>query len=182
MTESTSMNIGQIKTQKDFCDFIRVLAKDASSSNRSLEDYLRALWLLVQKHKNDKLSFVLLAQMLNDALTAPVAPFDDDWLNYEKPPSELSQNHPVENDFEFLKKMILYQIADLHRMREEGALDAPPHILWLGASRKGGSTWYNFEPATFLSIALGGIKTDSDNTEYDWSNLAIQLWLGQIYE
>jgi hypothetical protein len=182
MTEFSSMNTDQVKTQKDFCEFIRVLAKNASSSDRSLEEYLRALWLLVQEYKNDKLSFALLAQILADALTAPVAPFDDNWLNYEEPPAELHQGHPVENDFEFLQKMLLYQIADLHRMREEGVLDAPPHILWMGASRKGGSVWYNFEPATFLGIALGGIKADSDNTEYDWSNLAIQLWLGQIYE
>jgi len=182
MTEYFSMNTDQVKTQKDFCDFIRALANNASKSDRSLEEYLRALWLLVQKYKNDKLSFALLAQMLADALIAPVAPFDDDWLIYEEPPSELSQNHPIENDFEFLKKMLLYQIADLHRMREEGVLDTPPNILWLGASRKGGETWYNFEPATFLNVALGGIKTDSDNTEYDWSDLAIQLWLGQIYE
>jgi len=176
------MKTDQIKTQKEFCDFIHLLTKSANGFDRSLEEYLSALWLLAQKHKNDELSFALLAKMLDDAFVTPAPPFDLNWLNYEEPPSELSQNYPVKNKFEFFQKMILYQIADLHRMRQEGVFETPPQFLWLGASRKGGVTWYNFEPVGFLYNALGGLEAGSNNTEYDWGNLAIQLWLGQIYE
>jgi len=182
MTEIPSMNSEQVKTQKDYCDFVHALAESASASDRSLEDYLRALWLLIQGHKDSNLSFALCAQLLADALTSPVAPFDNEWLIFKEPPSELSQNQPIQNEYQFLRKMILYQIADLHRISEEGALDAPPHILYMGASRKGGRTWYNFEPQTFLDVALGGMKADPNLTEWDWGGLAIQLWLGQIYE
>jgi hypothetical protein len=119
---------------------------------------------------------------LAEAVVSPVAPFDLNWLTYKEPPSELSQNQPLEDDFGFVQKMLLYQIADLHQMKDEGVLEQPPHVLWLGTSRKGGQTWYNFEPASFLSCSLGGLRRDAQNTACDWSMLAILLWLGQIYE
>ena len=83
------MEANQDNTQKDFCGFVRLLAREASTSDRSLEEYLRALWLLVQEHQDVSVSFSLLAQLLAAALTAPEAPFNEDWLSYESPPEEL---------------------------------------------------------------------------------------------
>lgn len=51
----------QVKTQQDFYNFVQKLAKEASSSERTLEEYLRALWLLVQANKDTQVSFALLA-------------------------------------------------------------------------------------------------------------------------
>ena len=182
MTDQSALNPNLVISQKDFCAFVEGLSKEAHKTERSLEDYLRALWLLLQVNKDAKVSYTLLAQILFQALTSPVAPFENHWLNYTSPPLELGQQQPVEDGFGFLEKMILYQIADLHKMKEEGVLDLPPHVLWLGASRKNGKTWYNFVPSSFLFGAIGGLNTDSDNTDCDWSILAIFLWLGQIYE
>jgi hypothetical protein len=60
-----------------------------------LEEYLRALWVLIEKHKNTTVSFALLAQLLADALKQQPAPFDESWLRYESPPEELLENGPV---------------------------------------------------------------------------------------
>ena len=84
-----------------------------------------------------KKCFYFLAQLLAEALDSSIAPLD-----------ELGQNQPIADDFGFLQKMLLYQIADLHQMKVEGVLAHPPHILWLGASHKGETTWYNFQHFT----------------------------------
>jgi hypothetical protein len=182
MTNLSPLKPDDVVTLKDFCSFVENLAKESQQSELSLEEYLRAFWLLVQTNQNAKASFTLFANMLSQALTSPIASFDNDWLNYTAPPPEIGYSQPVEDGIGFLKKMLLYQIADLHRMKEEGVLDQPPHILWLGTSRKGGRTWYNFLPSTFLSCALGGLNANSETTDCDWSILAVFLWLGQIYE
>ena len=41
---------------------------------------------------------------------------------------------------------------------------------------------YNFDPETFLECASWGIKEDATGTDCSWIDLAIVLWLGQIYE
>ena len=182
MTNSSLLKPELVRTLKDFCSFVENLAKASQQSERSLEEYLRALWPLVQENKEAKASYTLFAQMLSQSLTSQIAAFDNGWLEYTSPPPEIGHSQPVEDGIGFIKKMLLYQIADLHRMKEQGVLDQPSHILWLGASRKGGRTWYNFLPSTFLSCALGGLNANSETTDCDWSVLAVFLWLGQIYE
>ena len=182
MTNSSPLKPIDVVTLSDFCSFVEALANDLQQPERSLEEYLRALRMLVQANQNVNASFALFADMLSRAMTSPIASFDNDWLNFTTPPDEVGSNQTVEDGMGFLNKMLSYQIADLHRMKEEGVLDQEPHILWLGASRKDGVIWYNFEPGTFLSCALGGFDANSEITECDWSLLASFLWLGQIYE
>ncbi len=182
MAESNLLDASSVKTQRDFCRFVKELAESNGYSERTLEEYLRALWPLAQANKDAPVSFGLLASVLAEAWVSPIEPFDPEWLSYTDPPAELSQGAQAADSFGFLKKMLLYQIADLHRMKQEGVLDRPPHVLWLGASRKGGRQWFNFIPAYFLRCALGGMDPEANHTDCDWSVLAIFLWLGQIYE
>lgn len=182
MTENFSLDANQVKTQQDFYNFIEQLAKAAKNSERSLEEYLRALWVRLQASRDKPVSFTMLAQLLSTALTSTIAPFDPTWLRYKNPPRELSQMKPVEDTFAFAMNMLLYQIADLHQMKAEGILDQPPHVLWLGVNRQGGRTWYNFVPAAFLDAGIGPMRADSQETDCDWDILAIFLWLGQNYE
>ncbi len=176
------MNANQVINQQDFCDVARELSEQAASSDRSLEEYLRALWLLVQSNRDTQVTYALLAQILAEALVSPIAPFDPDWLSYENWPTELWQKQPIQDDFAFLQSMLLYQIADLRRMKDEGVLDNRPFVLWLGIHRKNGATWFNFRPSTFLECAFRGLRVDPDSTACDWSSLAELLYLGQIYE
>jgi len=189
MTNSSKLKPDDVIKLRDFCSFVENLAEESEKSERSLEEYLRAFWLLVQANQNAMPSYALFAQMLSQALLSPIASFDNDWLNYTSPPGEVGYSRSADgnswsvgDEIDPLKKMLLYQIADLHKMKDEGVLEQPPHILWLGVRRKGGETWYNFLPSTFLSCALGGLNAESESTDCHWSSLTVFFQLGQGYE
>lgn len=172
-----------IETASDFRAFVEDLAEtEAVSYQGSLEDYLRSLWTLIQDQHDDLVSFALLASLLEKAFSTQPASFDKHWLTYTRPPSMVYPNQ-VLDDFGYLRDVILYQIADLHRLNSTGDLDKPPHILWLGVqSPTCGHFWYSFHPESYLKSAVQGLSPDSNNFECNWGDLAVFLWIGQIYE
>lgn len=175
----------QITTISDFRRFVKSLVEtEADSFKGSLEKYLRSLWGLIQKHKDSSVSYGVLGQLLAEGFTAQPVPFDDNWLRYDAPPEELRARDlkQVKDDYDFVRKMILYQIADLHQMKSAGLLDKSPQELYFGIDSPTGYRWYNFHPASYLDCASQSLMSDSEHTECNWSDLAIFLWLGQIYE
>lgn len=175
MSETTIITMG------DFYAFVQSLVKGpATSYKKSLGEYLRSLWSLIEEQHDQSPSFALFGQLLSEAFTREPPPFEDSWLAYEKPPLGLGRKDP--STLEDLREMILYQIADLHRMQQAGILNKPASILWGGISLPGGHTWYNFHPQTYLECASAGLNKGYDGTDCDWGFLAIFLWLGQIYE
>ncbi len=177
MTES------KVETVGDFRRFVeKLVTAKASSYQGSLEDYLRSLWKLIQQRRNEPVSYRLLSSLLDEAFSAAPAPFDEDWLIYTKPPLMLDPDQ-VQDDFAQVRDLILYQIADLHQLKSNGTLDQPGHILWLGVkSPHSNHFWYNFHVASYLASAVQGLSADSDNAQCSWADLAVILWIGQIYE
>ena len=77
----------QIKTIGDFRRFVLFLAHTrAHTTSKSLEEYLRTLWNLIQQAEAEPVSFDLLGQLLQDAFLAEPLPFQEVWLRYEAPP------------------------------------------------------------------------------------------------
>ena len=175
------MNVEEIVTEADFLAYIQALSQDGASAYQgSLEEYLRAVWAEAQEYRKGPVTFRLLAEVLTNAFAKEPLLFDEQWLVYKSLPKTMLDQLPVEDTFEELQHMILYQIADLHRMEDEGLLSNP--YRYYGIDSPTGFNWYNFDPETFLECASRGLGSGSSDTQCDWGYLAVFLWLGQIYE
>ncbi len=172
---------GQIVSDSDFVTFLRQLADAAASYRGSLEEYLRGVLRAVNAHERDEPTTRLIAQILADGLTLSPLPFDSAWLEYMNPPdlitkSEWDETRPLEA----VLHMLRYQIADLHRMAEDGSLENK--YRYFGMTSPTGHSWYNFDPQGFLACASSAMREGQGTNECTWADLVIILWLGQIYE
>lgn len=175
------MDITDVKTISDFRQYVLLLVdgKDARSI-RSLEEYLRALWRCIQQTQaqEENITFSLLAQLIQDAFFVDPLPFDESWLQYDTPPN--LHEDAKEGEFAVLQQMICYQIADLHRMDQADLLNNP--FRYYGIDSPTGYRWFNFDPVSYLECAVQSIQKESAFTDASWMDIAIVLWLGQIYE
>jgi hypothetical protein len=169
------IEISEIITVGDFRVFLESLGE--KPYHDSLENYLRTLLALVQENRRNKVTFSLLAQLILAAYSGEPLPFEEKWLTYSSPPDVSLKER---GDYEYLRQMMLYQIADLHLMEEAGILDDPPQ--YFGVNSPTGHRWYNFDPQSYFSCAGSGLRKGSMVTECDWATLATILLLGQIYE
>jgi hypothetical protein len=173
------MDYSHIKTHEDFCQYARTLAHEkATTTERSLEEYLRALWGLLKLRQAETVTFSLLGQLLHDAFLAEPLPFDKKWLQYNTPP-DLDEDENEES-FAVTQQMIWYQIADLHLMAQTGQIDDPN--AFFGIDSPTGHRWYNVHPSSYLECAVAPLINDGARVQCSWGDLTILLWLGQIYE
>jgi hypothetical protein len=169
-----------------------------------LDDYLRSLLSLVEEHHAQPVTYSLLASLLRDAFDAPPVQFDASWLAYAYPPLD---QEPALTPLERLRRMLRYQIADWHRMRESGILEN--EYRYFGIDSPTGNRWYNFSPEEFLECGTAGMgfdrTEDMSEDEYvvlhggidlkgrelpesgkeippSWDIVTDLLWMGQIYE
>jgi hypothetical protein len=181
------MDAAYIQTSSQFREFMIVIAQSqAKNYQGSLEKYLCSLLSLVQESKNQKASWRLFAELFIKAFSNTPISFDEDWLNYKSPPMMILMRQPPQKDgIEELQEILFYQIADLHRMEQAGYFknDEIMRELWFGEKKSPtGFKWSNFTPDSFLESMNYGLSENSNVTECSWTDLAIVLWLGQIYE
>lgn len=146
--------------------------------DRSLEEYLRALWRLVQTHRNEQVSWTLIGSILTQAFTTEPLAFDPHWLHYDAPPLQ----EDVPDPYAYLQQMVLYQIADLHQMQNAGTFSLSRAILYGGVDSPTGHRWYNFSTESYFECAFSGAEEKNQIEECSWADLADLLYLGQIYE
>jgi hypothetical protein len=149
------MEPSHIKTIGDFREYLLLLANGkATTTSRSLEAYLRALWGLIQQAQAHQVTHALLGQLADDAFLAEPLPFDENWLQYDAPP----HLHETDNaqTFSVLQHMICYQIADLHCMDQAHLLENK--LRFFGIDSPTGYTWYNFDPSSYLECAARGVQ------------------------
>ncbi|MDR2918046.1 MAG: hypothetical protein LBV72_01605 [Tannerella sp.] len=167
--------------------------------NRDLEEYLLALYALVEKHKEREITAELLMRLLSEAFTAPPAPFREEWLAYDKVPHDNGiirkfTNPDLKDDFdrtfythsegvEFTLEVLKFQIAELHKMRGKQLIDK---YRYFGIDSETGHRWYNFDPFTNLECGVRCLddNSDSDDEEIEigWHTLGVLLEDGRIYE
>lgn len=172
-----------VVTAADYQAFIKALIRRSSpNSTRTLDEYLRALLGLVYQYHDYKVSSSLLAKLWEEAFVAPPLPFDAGWLVNESPrlPGLTEAARILQDDFALMEDLLLYQIADLHRMQQAGQLNQAGHILYMGVKSPTQHTWYNFWPEDFLNASRQTLSSEWKATS--WCDLGIMLWLGQIYE
>ncbi len=170
-----------------------------------MEDYLRALLSLCLSKKNETPSIHLFYTMLDEAFTASPLPFEDEWLRVTKSPDEnqfmykftnpalfIATNLAVNiNDpnFDFLQQVLIFQIADLRRMRDKELKD---EYRYFGIDSPTGNRWYNFDPFTNLECGLRCLEDNADMEDevgqpaepmpVTWKTLGQILEMGRVYE
>ncbi len=174
---------GDVKTRWDFSNFVRYLvANKLEDYKGSLEEYLRSLYSLLEKHKARQPSWQLFAEMVNGALSEPPAAVDPSWMQITSALPTAPMKKTDLPEFDSLRVRLRYQIADLHRIRDAGMYEKKSEAeLWLGWDSPTGDRWYNFFPGIFLECAaeLRGVE----NTEVcSWRDLEDFLDTGQYYE
>jgi hypothetical protein len=137
-----------MQTNRDFYLAITALIERQWDNSRSLEDYLRALVQGVEDQQ-ERSSFSLeeLFQLLSEAFTTDVPPFDDTWR------ASYGENTQGTGFKEWLAT-VREQVVDLHEMQENGQLDDKYRYFGINSPR--GQRWYNFDPCGFLECATAG--------------------------
>jgi hypothetical protein len=145
--------LGRLKTNRDLREFVAKLLKTHEGGGRSLEEYLRSLWLMAKVHREgDAIELSEFASMLDRAFSANVPDFDHEWLEL-KAPAALTQQ-----GFEEWENTVLFQISDLYRMVEDGEQEQEQEdgVRRMVVSRPDGGSWFNFDTVTFLERGVEG--------------------------
>lgn len=135
-------------TNRDLYRFAVGFRERAEQTDRSLEDYLLALWSLARPLRHQPAIPVgTFIRMLEDALTAPAPPFRETWRDL---PDEVGQNEPPGPGK--WEAVMIRQIRDLREMAEAGMSPGPDMFL-LTAPR--GSPFYHSDPGSFVEAGIG---------------------------
>jgi len=133
-------------------------------------------------------------RLLTAAGTAEPAEFEDAWL------SQPGISDPSPQGLARVESILIRQIADLRRMRDNGQL--ADDNRYFGLDAPGGARWYNFDPTSYLECgvvgSVGGTDhhaevalvtppepcDDDDETRasFGWDGLCALLRCGQSYE
>lgn len=136
----------ELHTNRDLYLFVADVCQK-SETERSLEDYLKALWHLAAAHRErDALDLAAFTGLLEAAFRADPPPFDPRWLD--------ERRHGEATGYARWETTILMQIVDLHEMEQAGTL--ANELRYFGVNAPRGARWYNFDPRTFLECAVAG--------------------------
>jgi len=134
----------------------RAILDAAESTSRSLEEYLRALWLLVRAERHRaQLPAQVFVDLVTGAVVSSVPPFDDAWRIMDLGLPDLTPG------FANWERVILSQVCDLRDFAEAPAPDFPelgvdsPRRSGDG-SRGNGLRWYNHTVSAYLECAMAG--------------------------
>ncbi len=173
-----------------------IVKLEDSCKNRDFEEYLLALYKIIEKNKSSKLTYDLVLKMLKEAFTAIPAEFNNKWLNCIAAPDENRISKKFTNPdisdaidksntsnlspYNFTIEVLKFQIAELHKMRDKQLED---EYRYLGIKSETGKYWYNFDPLG--SLECGARCMEDNDTEFnslDWSFIGELLENGRIYE
>lgn len=163
---------------------------------RDLETYLRALLAAGRAFGPREPDADEVVALLRAASTAEPAEFDGAWLT-RLPTWQLD---PQPQGLARFESILLDQIADLRRMRDNGQLADDQR--YFGIDAPSGRRWYNFDPTSYLecgaSGSVGGWQGDDqrvlvtppeavdDDDEgrrsFGWEGLCDLLECGRCYE
>ena len=169
-------------TFQELIDSVNELVESVEGSDPgTLEEYLRSLWGLIGKHEGEDPSNELIARLLADAFNTGPAPFNDAWLAVSEPADKAMMKL---NPFDGVRRTIVFQLADIRRMRDADVLD--PEKMHLGVTSPAGHKWNNFETLDYLDCGIAGIgeryTEGKKKPPTGWVLLEEILELGRVYE
>ena len=154
-------------------------------NDRSLEDYLCALYGLAIQHRHlSEIPVELLLRFMREAFHVEPLPYHLKWADsFSVDTSELS-------DFDVFAHSIQRQIVELREMAESGTLDH--QFRYFGIKSPRGNNWYNFDPKSIVMCAMQGCfhcwpisGTPEEGVKFStfsWGWLAWFFEVGQVYE
>lgn len=171
-------------TYKDFYQWINNLP--SRLENRDLETYLSALYLLIEKQKDQELSEEMLLQLLQESFKSEPIEFDNKWLAIISPPdfdiniayTEIS----LEEGITFTTNVLKFQIVELHKMKDKQLKN---ELRYFGTDSETNNRWYNFDPFTNLECGAAWLlagKDEDQQLNVSWQMLGVLLEMGRIYE
>ncbi len=178
----------RVATIGDLIGFMFALASSyAIDYQNSLEEYLRALWILIDKYQKEPVTARLLARLFAEAFWQDLGAFDEEW---RRNPAILYDTD-LDGDYEYLQHALITQIVELNNASK-------------GPQEKGLiSNWSNLKVEDYLAAAAGGFQAHSrkttakvkrtsdswreigrslESTECIWRDFADMLELGKSYE
>ncbi|GJH41114.1 hypothetical protein RCZ04_16640 [Capnocytophaga sp. HP1101] len=164
-------------TYNEFYNYIEQLPKKVA--NRDLEAYLLALYGLTLQHKEEVCTPILCLELLEQAFTATSVPYNESWTAIREMPE--AEGREVDT-FAYTQAVILFQIAELHRMRGKELQDKQ---RYMGITSETGYDWYNFDAFSLLECGAQGLSDyigKEENIPNDWCFLGDLLDLGRYYE
>ena len=178
-----------------FREFVDYCESNFSGCEITLEEYLINLLFLVRENRESQVTERLILSILEGAFEPQEDyRFESEWLIYTGPANipfdevkwvQIEVQSP--QDYEYLEHTLLFQIAELHRMKEDGILDKPDHELYGGIDSPSGHRWYNFSPIPYLSVVAScfsscGSYQSEEACEIDWLDLESILETGRTWE
>lgn len=167
----------EIVTPADLGAFIqRILQTKGNVYEHSLEYYLRSLYKNVLQHGNHTMSYSLLGKLLEESFTTAPMEYEEQWGQYNRPPSADTATEGAA----YAKEVLLFQIFDLRDMERQ---EQENQYRFLGTTSRTNHTWYNFDIFSYLECAASGLEDHlGDETYCDWFTFGKFLELGRLYE
>ncbi len=167
-----------------------------TQTNRDLEEYLLALYKIVQENKDSIFTIQLAVNMLEKAFTAEPAEFKEEWLEITESPQTNAMSRKFTNpeikdeidktrvrnisDYNYTLEVIKFQIAELHKMRGKQLED---EFKYFGITSETGHSWYNFDPIGNLECGTSCMLAHNENVaNIDWTFIGDLLEDGRVYE
>lgn len=179
---------------KEFYNHIVKLPE--SYENRDLEEYLLALFKIVEVNKSKDLTYELVVKMIQDAFNSEPLEFKNEWLECNTAPDEnriskkftnpeINQSIDKSNfsnlsPYNFTIEVLKFQIAELHKMKGKQLEDK---YRYFGIQSETGNYWYNFDPYGNLECGARCMEDNEANfNSLNWSIIGELLENGRIYE
>jgi hypothetical protein len=145
--------MAEIATNRELYRAISQLIAQYDETARPLEEYLRALWGVALRHRQQTfLTPNEFFDVLVEAFSAEPFPFEAElWLENHGDVYALVEDTPGYQGWEY---RIARQIIDLLEMAIAGQLANEHRYFGINAPR--GSRWYNCDPCAFLECATAG--------------------------
>jgi hypothetical protein len=185
-----------MNNKNDFKDLINILnCPDTTGDTvrvQTLEEFLISLWELAQeKHNQNPHTARFVLNLLCNALHHEPGNYDPAWKDIPFP-MDVEKKFPVDvedpadekllSDFEYFRHMILYQIADLHMMREKGIYEWDGNALFIAGGPGRKSPWYNMFIEDYVITGFNPKHLQQYEEDCTWREFGNSLWVGQIYE
>lgn len=178
--------LSAIRTVHDLCAYV---AEASGGTERTLDEYLRALWQLgAERHRAGRayLTPAELAELLVAAFDAPALPFDPAWRRLRDQTIDT-----VPDGYTTWEATVRDQILDLDELVRSGLADESGSFFAVDADEvdaPGGGRWGNLAPRDFLSSACAatfgeGSRDGAPSNDalglIDWDRFATFLARGQ---
>lgn len=195
--------MGEITTSSDLKEYVDALIDKHSLTDRTMGEYLRAMWAALLVHRDDVVTYALLAQIIEAGYVVEPVPFHSDWLTVERLNltwDDDSASYAIRKFDEASKSWVIlerhiepFRILEntiLEQISERYLLENKASTLSEQEHRNLSNNWSNPDPYPYLQTAIYVMYDEEANIQrkeraqagLDWTELVAILSIGQVYD